>query len=223
MIARHAQRDTHDLAARRNTTRSALGERQVRRLDSVQLRYQALETRLAVVEDRLQISRPGPASTATSIADPSVPRGYLMKDVDSFAGFAHAIHTYLAGVALADLHGRRLLYVPFRAAHGLEFAFDDFLTSDPRGMPPPLAAPRLLLGADAQPLIDGRPASVLELTKGKVRSRSAATPQLRAAPARRTCARRLCAAPARATRRTGGRAVVDAFRPRSRQGERATA
>ena len=120
MIARHAQRDTHDLAARRNTTRSALGERQVRRLDSVQLRYQALETRLAVVEDRLQISRPGPASTATSIADPSVPRGYLMKDVDSFAGFAHAIHTYLAGVALADLHGRRLLYVPFRAAHGLE-------------------------------------------------------------------------------------------------------
>ena len=164
-----------EITPRRNlTTRSPLGGL----YQSVQMQYRALETRLSVVEERLQLSRlVQQASTSISIVGSVVapnaasvaPRGYLVKDIDSFAGFAHAINTYLSGVALADLHGRQLLYMPFRAAHGLEYAFDDFLTSDPRGMAPPLVAPRLELTADAQPLIEGRPVSLLELSKGRVR------------------------------------------------------
>ena len=155
-----------EIAPRRNITmRLARDEL----YQSVQMQYQALETRLSVVEARLQITQPEQqASTSASVAAPRrlaaplVSRGYLVKDIDSFAGFAHAINTYLAGVALADVHGRQLLYMPFRAAHGLEYAFDDFLTSDPRGMAHPLAAPRLTLRDDAQPLINGLPASLME-------------------------------------------------------------
>ena len=33
---------------------------------------------------------------------------FLLKDVDTFAGFAHAMHTYLSGVALADRHALSL-------------------------------------------------------------------------------------------------------------------
>ena len=155
-----AQRgDMREIAPRRNLTmRLARDEL----YHSVQMQYQALEARLSAVEARLQLTPPERQASASGaiavprrLATPSASRGYLLKDVDSFAGFAHAIHTYLAGVALADVHGRQLLYMPFRAAHGLEYAFDDFLTSDPRGMPPPLAAPRLTLGEGEQPLING--------------------------------------------------------------------
>ena len=172
MARRLAQRDMREIAPRRNITmRLARDEL----YQSVQMQYQALETRLSVVEARLQLTQPEQqASTSASVAAPRrlaaplASRGYLIKDIDSFAGFAHAINTYLAGVALADVHGRQLLYMPFRAAHGLEYAFDDFLTSDPRGLAPPLAAPRLALRDDAQlPLINGLPASLLELTKGR--------------------------------------------------------
>lgn len=45
-------------------------------------------------------------------------RRYLLKDVDHFAGFAHAITTYVAGIALADLHGMSLIYQPLKTAHG---------------------------------------------------------------------------------------------------------
>ena len=166
-----AQRDMREIAPRRNLTmRLARDEL----YHSVQMQYQALEARLSAVEARLQLTQPerqasasGPIAVPRRLVTPSASRGYLLKDVDSFAGFAHAIHTYLAGVALADVHGRQLLYMPFRAAHGLEYAFDDFLTSDPRGMPPPLAAPRLTLGEGEQPLVNGVRASLMELTKGR--------------------------------------------------------
>ena len=59
---------------------------------------------------------------------------YLVKDVDHFAGFAHAIHTYLGGVALAHSNRMQLLHVPFTSAHGLGFAFEDFLAGDERGL-----------------------------------------------------------------------------------------
>ena len=68
---------------------------------------------------------------------------YLRKDVDHFAGFAHAINTFLAGVSLASTHNLQLISMPFRAAHGLDYAFDDLLAYDPRGLVPPLVAPRL--------------------------------------------------------------------------------
>ena len=73
----------------------------------------------------------------------AAPRTYLLKDVDSFAGFAHAVNTYIAGVALADLHGLRLLHMPLRVAHGMGHAWDDFFACDPRGLVYPLVAPRL--------------------------------------------------------------------------------
>lgn len=171
MARRLAQRDMREIAPRRNITMRLAREELYQ---SVQMQYQALETRLSVVEARLQLTQPEQqASTSASVAAPRrlaaplASRGFLIKDIDSFAGFAHAINTYLAGVALADVHGRQLLYMPFRAAHGLEYAFDDFLTSDPRGLAPPLAAPRLALRDDAPPLINGLPASLLELTKGR--------------------------------------------------------
>ena len=145
-------------------------------LQSMQEQVRSLTTRLAAVEERLQISpreelhpHRRAAAAPLPMADAPAARGYMIKDIDSFAGFAHAIHTYLSGVALADLHERSLLYTPFRAAHGLEYGFDDFLSSDPRGLVPPLVAPRLSLRpADAQPLIDDRPVWLSEVSKGKV-------------------------------------------------------
>ena len=88
-------------------------------------------------------------------ASASAQHRFLVKEVDHFAGFAHAINTYLSGVALADRHGYRLIHMPFRAAHGLGFAFDDFLSLDPRGLVHPLTAPVLTLQPGAA-LIDGR-------------------------------------------------------------------
>lgn len=90
---------------------------------------------------------------------PTGPR-YLVKDIDHFAGFAHAIHTYLGGVALADHYGMRLLHMPFQSAHGLGFAFDDFLAGDERDLVAPLVAPVLIADDDGRLLIDGRRTNV---------------------------------------------------------------
>lgn len=80
------------------------------------------------------------ASAATRIG---TNRRYLICSVDFFAGFAHAITTYLAGVSLADLHGMPLIYQPLKVAHGTGFAWEDFFGADPRGLVPPLVAPVL--------------------------------------------------------------------------------
>ena len=138
-------------------------------------KYGELEARL----DSLVGKGGGGARRRASLAASAAPtaelslatssRGYLLKDVDAFAGFAHAINTYLAGVALADRHDRQLIYQPFRTAHGMDYAIDDFLWSDPRGLVPPLAAPRLVAGgadSSAPPLVDGMPATYGELRKG---------------------------------------------------------
>ena len=100
---------------------------------------------------------------AASRAAPAGPR-YLMKDVDYFAGFAHALHTYLSGVALASRHGMQLLHVPFQAAHGLGYAFDDFLAADPRGLVAPLAAP-LLEAGERGTTINGEPVTLHALDR----------------------------------------------------------
>ena len=89
---------------------------------------------------------------------------WLLKDVDYFAGFAHAMHTYLSGVALASRHSMQLLHQPFQSAHGLNFAFDDFLTADPRGLVPPLVAPGLVSNQSGR-YIDDIPVASLTLIR----------------------------------------------------------
>ena len=79
---------------------------------------------------------------------------FLLKDVDTFAGFAHAMHTYLSGVALADRHARAAAPAA-RCAHGFEYAFEDLLAADPRGLVASLVAPRLSVAGNAS-LVDGR-------------------------------------------------------------------
>ncbi len=96
--------------------------------------------------------------SASSPAPP--PNRWLLKDIDYFAGFAHAIHTYLGGVALAGAHGLSLLHQPFMSAHGMGYHFDDFLMGDERGLVAPLAAPTLGVGPQAQLLIGGRPITI---------------------------------------------------------------
>ena len=92
---------------------------------------------------------------------------YLLKDVDSFAGFAHAINTYVAGVALADLHRLRLIYQPLRVAHGMGHAWDDFFASDPRGFVRPLIAPSLTFSNVSGLQIDGTTVKLVQiLNKG---------------------------------------------------------
>ena len=84
------------------------------------------------------------------------PTRWLMKNTDTFAGFAHAINSYLAGVALADRHGLALIHRPQIMAHGLGFAFVDFFDSDPRGIVPPVYTATLTSNASAM-LVDGHP------------------------------------------------------------------
>ncbi|KAL1525687.1 hypothetical protein AB1Y20_020536 [Prymnesium parvum] len=90
---------------------------------------------------------------------------WLLKDVDYFAGLAHAIHTYLSGVALASRHGMSLLHQPFQSAHGMSFTFDDFLAADPRGLIPPLVAPLLTVNASGARAIDGIPVSSIAIAR----------------------------------------------------------
>jgi predicted secreted protein len=84
---------------------------------------------------------------------------WLLKDVDSFAGIAHALHTYLGGVALASRYSMELVHRPFESAHGMSFAFDDFLSSDPRGLVAPLVAPILTVNDVGDRFIQGFPIS----------------------------------------------------------------
>ena len=107
-------------------------------------------------------------------------RRFLLKDVDTFAGFAHAMHTYLSGVALADRHALSLLHQPFRCAHGFEYAFEDLLAADPRGLVAPLVAPRLSVAGNAS-LVDGRAVSLL--TTGRTADAPKIAGLLTAAPA----------------------------------------
>ena len=91
---------------------------------------------------------------------PPLPNRWLLKDIDYFAGFAHAVHTYLGGVALAGAHGLSLLHQPFMSAHGMGYHFDDFLMGDERGLVEPLAAPELGVSPHAQLVIGGRPITI---------------------------------------------------------------
>ena len=116
-----------------------------------------------------------------SMAASPLPNRWLLKDVDTFAGFAHAIHTYLGGVSLADAHGLSLLHQPFQSAHGMGFNFDDFLMGDERGLVAPLAAPMLSVDSQAQLLVGGR--SIKIGTVSRAGSTAQVTSRLRDAPA----------------------------------------
>ena len=80
---------------------------------------------------------------------------WLLKNTDTFAGFAHAVNSYLAGVALASQYGVGLIHRPQQMAHGLGFAFVDFFECDGRGVVPPVYAPTLSANATSM-LIDGQ-------------------------------------------------------------------
>ena len=105
---------------------------------------------------------------------------YLVKDVDFFAGFAHAIHTYLGGVALASYHGMSLLHLPFQSAHGLGYAFDDFLAGDARILVAPQVAPVLTSDASGKLYVDGRQTTVTTISRSV--SAQTVTQRLRSAP-----------------------------------------
>ena len=105
---------------------------------------------------------------------------YLVKDIDHFAGFAHAIHTYLGGVALASYHNMSLLHLPFQSSHGLGCAFDDFLAGDTRGLVEPQAAPVLTSDTKGRLLIDGRVHTVSTIPR--TASAASITQRLLAAP-----------------------------------------
>jgi hypothetical protein len=81
------------------------------------------------------------------------PSRWLLKNTDSFAGFAHAMNSYLSGVALAARHGVGLLHRPQQMAHGLGFAFVDFFDSDPRGVIPPVYAPTLSIALNSSAML----------------------------------------------------------------------
>ena len=113
-------------------------------------------------------SRPSVPSAAAAAPAPipdvrDTRNRYLLKSVDYFAGFAHAITTYIAGVALADLHDLKLLYHPFKVAHGSGHVWDDFFAADPRGLVPPLAAPLLTVSNESGMMIDGRAIRLSEI------------------------------------------------------------
>ena len=105
---------------------------------------------------------------------------WLVKDLDHFAGFAHAIHTYLGGVALAHYYNMSLLHMPFVSAHGMGTHFDDFFMGDDRRLALPLAAPRLDVDRQAQVVIGGHAMALA--TVPRAGSTGAVTAKLRAAP-----------------------------------------
>ena len=88
---------------------------------------------------------------------------------------AHAVHTYLSGVALADRHGSRCCTSARGARVGV---VEDLLAADPRGLVAPLVAPRLSVAGNAS-LVDGRAVSLL--TTG----RTADAPKIAACSPRR--------------------------------------
>lgn len=106
------------------------------------------------------------SSEANSSAVVSSSRRYLICSIDYFAGFAHATTTYVAGVALADLHGMQLIYQPLKTAHGVGYLWDDFFAADPRGLVPPIAAPALSYANHSGRiglLVDGRSVRLQQL------------------------------------------------------------
>ena len=112
---------------------------------------------------------------------PEAPTRWLMKNTDTFAGFAHAINSYLAGVALAARHGVGLIHRPQIMAHGLGFTFVDFLDSDPRGIMPPVYAPLLQTNASSM-LINRHPTRLSFLLAAGAQNVSAAAERLDAMP-----------------------------------------
>ena len=109
------------------------------------------------------------------------PSRWLMKNTDTFAGFAHAINSYLAGVALAAKYGIGLIHRPQMMAHGLGFVFVDFLDGDPRGIMPPVFAPTLQANASAM-MINGHKTQLYVQLASSVQNSSAAAQQLQALP-----------------------------------------
>lgn len=83
------------------------------------------------------------------------PDRWLVKNTDTFAGFAHAIGTYLAGVTLAHMNRLGLIHRPQPMAHGLGYAFEDFFAMDPRGIVPPVYAPILCVNNTSM-LVNGQ-------------------------------------------------------------------
>ena len=139
-----------------------------RRARLAELRAEGLLTDAALLDlAAVGASVPAPAHGATgtqivqrsSNVEPSVPnrwnpRRWLLKNTDTFAGFAHAINTYLAGVTLAHTHGFGLIHRPQPMAHSLAYTFEDFFALDPRGAVPPIVMPTLDADQTAM-LIDG--------------------------------------------------------------------
>lgn len=104
-----------------------------------------------------RIIMPDATTIASSPSPPSPsPTRWLLKNTDTFAGFAHAMGSYLAGVALASRHGVGLIHRPQSMAHGLGFAFVDFFDGEPRGLVPPVYAPTLQASTSAM-LVNGQP------------------------------------------------------------------
>lgn len=68
-------------------------------------------------------------------------------------------------MALAHAHGMALLHRPFQSAHGLNFAFEDFLALDERGLVMPLAAPVLTTNAVGELLVEGIPTKVATVAR----------------------------------------------------------
>ena len=99
-----------------------------------------------------------------SSPSPQSPRRWLLKNTDSFAGFAHAINTFISGVSLAHRFGFGLLHRPQPMAHSLGYTFDSFFALDRRGVAvAPVFAPTLEI-ANKSMLIDGRVVALKVIT-----------------------------------------------------------
>ena len=104
-------------------------------------------------------------SSSHQHATAAAPTRWLLKNTDTFAGFAHAMNSYLSGVALAARHGVGLLHRPQQMAHGLIFTFVDFFDSDPRGLSPPVYAPPLS-GSATGMVINQQPVQLYVMVTG---------------------------------------------------------
>ena len=90
----------------------------------------------------------------------SAPR-YLLKNVDSFAGFGHCVGTFIAGITIAHRHGLQLIHRPLAAAHGLGYSFGDYFMSDGLVVPP-VVTPTFAT-SDGALWVDGRRTSIYVL------------------------------------------------------------